>query len=84
MLTASCCAFVDKSVLVSAFATTCIVVFGLVMYALFTKTDFTGCGPFLCAMLWVLIGIGILSCFRLFPVNVYAYLGVISLLAYSS
>ena len=78
MLVASCCVFVDKDILVSAFATTCIVVFGLVLYALFTKTDFTGCGPYLFCALFILIGIGILSAFRLFPVNIYAYLGVIS------
>lgn len=77
-MVASCCVFVDKSVLISAFSATCIVVLGLVVYALTTKTDFTGCGPYLFCSLFVLIAIGLLSVFGLFPVNIYAYCGVTS------
>lgn len=48
----------------------------LTVYALVTKTDFTGCGPYLFGFLFLLIGIGLLTVFGLFPVNIYAYLGV--------
>ena len=75
-MVASCCVFVDKQILISAFLTTTGVVLALTLYALFTKTDFTGCGPYLYGALWILLLIGILSYFRIFPANVYAYFGV--------
>lgn len=76
MLVASCCVFVEPQVLLAAFGTTAFVTACLTVYAFVTKTDFTGCGPYLFAMLFVLIGIGLLSAFKLFPPNLYAYIGV--------
>lgn len=68
--------FVESSILVAAFLTTTGVTLALTLYALFTKTDFTGCGPYLYGALWVLILIGILTFFNIFPVSIYAYIGV--------
>ena len=76
MLVASCCVFVEPRILIAAFGTTALVTVCLTAYAFVTKTDFTGCGPYLFAMLFVLIGIGLLSAFKLFPPNLYAYIGV--------
>ena len=76
MLLASCCAFMNPQVLLAAFGTTALVTVCLTVYAFVTKTDFTGCGPYLCCMLFVLIIIGLLTTFKLFPPNLYAYIGV--------
>ena len=73
---ASCCMFVDKQILIAAFLTTTGVVLALTLYAVFTKTDFTGCGPYLYGSLWILLLIGVFSYFKIFPANIYAYLGV--------
>ena len=76
MIIASCCVFVHKEILIAAFLTTTGVVLALTLYAMFTKTDFTGCGPYLYGSIWIFLLIGLLTTFKIFPVNVYAYIGV--------
>lgn len=76
MLVTSCCVFVEPQILLAAFGTTALVTVCLTVYAFVTKTDFTGCGPYLFAMVFALIGIGVLTAFKLFPPNLYAYIGV--------
>lgn len=76
MLIASCCVLVSPQILLAAFGTTALITACLTVYAFVTKTDFTGCGPYLCCMVFALIIIGPLSAFKLFPPNLYAYIGV--------
>ena len=76
MLIASCCVFVSPQILLAAFGTTALITACLTVYAFVTKTDFTGCGPYLCCMVFALIIIGLLYAFKLFPPNLYAYIGV--------
>ena len=76
MVLASCCILFEPSILICAFGITAFVTVCLTVYALVTKTDFTGYGPYLLVFLFMLIGIGALTAFGLFPINVYAYLGV--------
>lgn len=52
---AICSTYQVESVVAALFATSFVVV-GLTLYACTTKTDFTGCGPYLVAMLLALIG----------------------------
>lgn len=70
------CMYIDPNIIMSAFLITAFMVCCLTVYALITKTDFTGCGPYLCGMLFVLIGIGFLHIFGLFNSSLYGYLGV--------
>ncbi|KNB43848.1 FAS apoptotic inhibitory [Blastocystis sp. subtype 4] len=77
MVLASCCILFEPSILICAFGITAFVTVCLTVYALVTKTDFTGYGPYLLAFLFMLIGIGALTAFGLFPINVYAYLGIL-------
>ena len=76
MLIASCCVFVSPQILLAGFGTTALITACLTVYAFVTKTDFTGCGPYLCCMVFALIIIGLLSASKLFPPNLYAYIGV--------
>ena len=65
-----------QDIVLSALLITAVVVCCLTLYALTTKTDFTGCGPYLFGMLIVLIGCGILHMFGWFNSSLYGYVGV--------
>lgn len=76
LLVGTCCSLVEPGIVISAFVITSIVVFALVFYALVTKTDFTGCGPYLYGVLILMIVIGFFQIFGLFRSNIYSYIGV--------
>lgn len=76
MVLSAGCMFIDNSVLLMAVVITLAVVFLLVIYALVTKTDFTGCGPYLFCVLTILVFCGIFGLTRWMDPNVYAYIGI--------
>lgn len=76
LLVGACCSLIEPGIVISAFIMTSAVVFALVVFALVTKTDFTGCGPYLYGMLILMILIGVFQIFGLFKSNIYSYLGV--------
>jgi len=56
VLVGAICSTYSTQAVVAALLSTTIVVVGLTLYACTTKSDFTGCGPYLVAMLLALIG----------------------------
>ncbi|CAK0863366.1 unnamed protein product [Prorocentrum cordatum] len=56
VLVGAVCSTYSTQAVVAALLATSIVVIGLTLYAWNTKSDFTGCGPYLVAMLLALIG----------------------------
>src|SRR5690606_33342835 len=73
------CAAYDVGAIMIAAGVTSVVVFGLVLFAVQTKHDFTGAGPYLFMSLWVLIIYGLT--FAIFAPDVadtfYSLIGVI-------
>ena len=59
-----------------AAAITLLVVCCLIGYALTTKTDFTGCGPYLFTALTILVLCSIFGLTRWLDPDVYAYIGI--------
>ena len=57
------CSFSDKMVVLMALGLTALIVVTLTLYAIFTKTDFTSCGAFLCIFAMSLLAMGILCAF---------------------
>ena len=76
MVLATGCMFIQNDILIMAVVVTLAVVFLLVIYALTTKTDFTGCGPYLFCILSILVICGIFGLTRWLDPNVYAYIGI--------
>ena len=76
MVLATGCMFIQNDILIMALEITLAVVFLLVIYALTTKTDFTGCGPYLFCTLSILVICGIFGLTRWLDPNVYAYIGI--------
>lgn len=77
LMISGCCCLLDSKLVVTAFLVTTCVVLCLVFYALFTKSDFTGCGPYLSCALFVLVFIGLFSAIGMIPLgNFYAYCGI--------
>ena len=76
MVLATGCMFIQNDILIMAVVITLAVVFLLVIYALTTKTDFTGCGPYLFCTLSILVICGIFGLTRWLDPNVYAYIGI--------
>ena len=74
MVLATGCMFIQNDILIMAVVITLAVVFLLVIYALTTKTDFTGCGPYLFCTLSILVICGIFGLTRWLDPNVYAYI----------
>ena len=63
VLVGSACAAYEVEAVVMAVAITALVVGGLVGYAMTTKTDFTGAGPYLFSALWMLVLYGLIVSF---------------------
>lgn len=68
--------FIDFDVIVTAVLITAGITVALTVYALVTNTDFTGCGPYLFGMLFLLIFVGIFQLFGLFNSSLWGYVGV--------
>mmetsp|Transcript_126673 Transcript_126673/g.352969 ORF Transcript_126673/g.352969 Transcript_126673/m.352969 type:complete len:239 (+) Transcript_126673:93-809(+) len=79
VLVGVCCAFYSVASVLLAVVCTAALVGSLTAYAMYTKTDFTGMGPYLFAGCMVLIFFGIFLMFLPFPImhKVYCCLGIL-------
>lgn len=57
------CSFYDEMIVLTALGLTALIVCSLSLYAIFTKSDFTSCGAFLCMFAFSMIGMGIVYAF---------------------
>jgi len=73
-----CASYTVDSVVFAVFATG-VLVFGLSMYAMTTKSDFTGMGPYLFAGMLVLMMFGLFAFFLPFPImhKIYCCIGIL-------
>ena len=73
------CSFYDKMIVLTALGLTTLIVVSLSLYAIFTKTDFTSCGAFLCMFAFSLLGMGLVM--MAYPIDtlilVKCWLGVL-------
>mmetsp|Transcript_30704 Transcript_30704/g.94393 ORF Transcript_30704/g.94393 Transcript_30704/m.94393 type:complete len:242 (-) Transcript_30704:189-914(-) len=79
VLVGVCCTQYTVTSVLFAVVATAALVGGLSLYAVFTKTDFTGCGPYLFAACLVLLIFGLFTAFLPFPFahKIYCCLGIL-------
>jgi len=79
VLVGVCCTQYTVTSVLFAVVATAALVGGLSLYAVFTKTDFTGCGPYLFAACLVLMIFGLFTAFLPFPAmqKIYCCLGIL-------
>ena len=77
-LVASICQRAEPKIVLEAAALTCGMVIGITLFAMFSKTDFTLCGPvlFVCMMVFSIAGI-FMACFGFQMGLLWSCLGVI-------
>jgi len=74
-----CCTQYTATSVLFAVLATAVLVGGLTLYAMVTKNDFTGCGPYLFAACLVLMIFGLFTAFLPFPAmqKIYCCLGIL-------
>ena len=68
--------FIDFDTILTDVLITAGITVALTIYAMTTKTDFTGCGPYLFGMLFLLIFISVFQIFGFFKSSLWGYVGV--------